>query len=99
MTLPSALDPTVAPKGAHVAQLFVQFTPYKLAGGEAWDEESKQAFANTGDVLSRSFPQRKKIHIQFARESKSPRDWILFQIKFLSDGTIWRFGPNGPAEL
>ena len=48
MTLPSALDPTVAPAGAHVAQMFVQFTPYFLAGGKKWDEHSKQAFANVG---------------------------------------------------
>ena len=27
MTLPSALDPTVAPAGAHVAQMFVQSLP------------------------------------------------------------------------
>ena len=48
MTLPSSLDPTVAPPGAHVAQMFIQYTPYSLAGGKQWDEESKQKFANTG---------------------------------------------------
>ena len=48
MTLPSTLDQTVAPPGAHVAQMFVQFTPYVLAGGKKWDEHSKQAFANVG---------------------------------------------------
>ena len=48
MTLPSTVDHTVAPPGAHVAQMFVQFTPYFLAGGKKWDEHSKQAFANVG---------------------------------------------------
>lgn len=31
MTIPSAVDPTLAPPGQHVAQLFVQFAPYSLA--------------------------------------------------------------------
>ena len=35
MTLPSTLDHTVAPPGAHVAQMFVQFTPYFLAAGKS----------------------------------------------------------------
>ena len=48
MTLPSSVDPTVAPLGAHVAQMFIQYTPYNLAGGKHWDQESKQKFANAG---------------------------------------------------
>jgi phytoene dehydrogenase-like protein len=36
LTLPSALDRTLAPMGRHVASLFVQPVPYDLAGG--WDE-------------------------------------------------------------
>ncbi len=35
MTLPSALDPTLAPQGRHVASLFVQPVPYAVEGG--WD--------------------------------------------------------------
>jgi phytoene dehydrogenase-like protein len=30
MTIPSSLDPTLAPIGQHVAQIFVQYTPYDL---------------------------------------------------------------------
>lgn len=30
LTIPSSLDPTLAPKGHHVASLFVQYTPYTL---------------------------------------------------------------------
>lgn len=29
MTIPSAIDPTLAPTGCHVATLFIQWTPYK----------------------------------------------------------------------
>jgi phytoene dehydrogenase-like protein len=37
LTLPSALDTTLAPSGHHIAQLFVQYAPYKLAEGLNWD--------------------------------------------------------------
>ena len=37
MTMPSSVDPTVAPEGRHVASIFVQFAPYQLAKG-TWDE-------------------------------------------------------------
>jgi phytoene dehydrogenase-like protein len=36
LTLPSALDATLAPAGHHVACLFVQYAPYRLAAG-TWD--------------------------------------------------------------
>ena len=48
MTIPSSIDASVAPAGAHVVQLFTQYTPYTLSGGRAWDEDMKQKYANTG---------------------------------------------------
>jgi phytoene dehydrogenase-like protein len=45
-TLPSALDPTLAPPGRHVMSLFVQYTPYSLAEG-SWDDPGrKEAFCD-----------------------------------------------------
>lgn len=35
-TIPSVLDPTLAPKGAHVLSAYVQFAPYTLRD-ESWD--------------------------------------------------------------
>jgi len=32
--IPSSLDPTIAPKGCHVALLFTQYTPYRLPNGQ-----------------------------------------------------------------
>jgi phytoene dehydrogenase-like protein len=43
MTLPTSVDTTLAPAGHHIAQLFVQYAPYKLANG-SWDERT-DAFA------------------------------------------------------
>jgi phytoene dehydrogenase-like protein len=46
MTLPSSLDNSLAPPGKHVASLFVQYTPYRLAAG-SWEEPGrKEAFAD-----------------------------------------------------
>jgi phytoene dehydrogenase-like protein len=44
MTIPSALDTTLAPKGHHVVCLFVQYAPYRLAAGN-WDA-LKDGFAD-----------------------------------------------------
>lgn len=45
MTIPSSVDPTLAPPGCHVVQLFVQYVPYTLAGGQRWTEQLKEKFA------------------------------------------------------
>ncbi|XP_066535439.1 pyridine nucleotide-disulfide oxidoreductase domain-containing protein 2 [Hoplias malabaricus] len=47
MTIPSVLDPTLAPPGCHVVSFFTQFTPYKLEGGRAWTDEDREKYANT----------------------------------------------------
>jgi phytoene dehydrogenase-like protein len=46
MTLPSALDDSLAPPGKHVCLLFVQYAPYDVPGG--WDAPgARQAFADS----------------------------------------------------
>lgn len=47
MTIPSVLDPTLAPPGCHVVSLFTQFTPYHIEGKE-WTQQDREAFADTG---------------------------------------------------
>lgn len=44
MTIPSALDPSLAPAGHHIVQLFVQYAPYALKEG-GWDTE-RERFAD-----------------------------------------------------
>ena len=51
MTIPSAVDPTVAPPGSHVVQLFTQYTPYYLEGGKEWDDEARNAYADQGILI------------------------------------------------
>lgn len=44
--MPSTKDPTIAPEGHHVVNLFIQYTPYKLAKG-SWDDAGfKDAYAD-----------------------------------------------------
>jgi len=43
MLIPSTLDPTLAPKGQHVASLFCQHFRYDLGPGRSWDKEREAA--------------------------------------------------------
>ncbi|XP_008072148.1 pyridine nucleotide-disulfide oxidoreductase domain-containing protein 2 [Carlito syrichta] len=47
LCIPSSLDPTLAPPGCHVVSIFTQYTPYTLAGGKVWDEQERNAYADT----------------------------------------------------
>ena len=74
MTIPSALDNTLAPAGCHVASLFVQFAPYQLSGGSSWaDEAFKTAFVDRVlDIVEEHCPgfRRSILHI----DALSPLD-------------------------
>lgn len=41
MTIPSVVDPTLAPPGRHVVSMFVQYAPYQLARGD-WDARREE---------------------------------------------------------
>ncbi|PKK16645.1 hypothetical protein A306_00000260, partial [Columba livia] len=47
LCIPSALDPGLAPQGCHVVSLFTQYTPSVLVGGQPWDEQARNAYADT----------------------------------------------------
>jgi phytoene dehydrogenase-like protein len=44
-TIPSAVDPTVAPPGKHLMSMFCQYAPYERADGP-WDASKNAAFAD-----------------------------------------------------
>jgi phytoene dehydrogenase-like protein len=54
MLLPSTLDDSLAPEGAHVASLFCQHFPYEIAGG--WDERREKAADHIIDTVDRYAP-------------------------------------------
>lgn len=43
-TIPSSVDPTVAPSGKHLMSMFCQYGPYDLQGG--WDDRARGEFAD-----------------------------------------------------
>jgi phytoene dehydrogenase-like protein len=71
-TMPSAVDPTVAPPGRHLMSMFIQYAPYKLRGDTGWDD-LKESFADRCfDVLNEYAPNFKRSVI--ARQVLSPLD-------------------------
>jgi len=42
MLIPSTLDETLAPEGAHVASLFCQHAAQQLPGGKSWDDHREE---------------------------------------------------------
>jgi phytoene dehydrogenase-like protein len=54
-TIPSAVDPTVAPPGKHLMSMFCQYGPYDLEGG--WTDAARATFADRCfAVVERSAP-------------------------------------------
>ena len=55
ITMPTSVDPTIAPEGKHILSMFVQYAPYKLAEGN-WDDR-KEAFGDRCvEMLARYAP-------------------------------------------
>lgn len=70
-TIPSVVDPTVAPPGRHLMSMFVQYAPNRLAEG-SWDE-AREAFADACiDLLGEYAPNVRRSVI--AREVLAPPD-------------------------
>jgi phytoene dehydrogenase-like protein len=92
-TIPSVVDPSLAPPGRHVMQIFVQYAPYRLAEG-SWDER-KESFADRCvEILDAYAPgfRRSVLH----REVLSPLD---IERRFgLTGGNIFQ-GAMGLSQL
>lgn len=84
-TMPSSVDPSVAPPGQHLMSMFIQYAPYKLKEGH-WDQV-KEAFADRCfDLLNEYAPNFKKSVI--ARQVLSPLD--MERILGLTGGNIFQ---------
>jgi phytoene dehydrogenase-like protein len=60
MLIPSTLDDSLAPHGAHVASLFCQQFAYDLPGGRSWDEQREAAADLVIDTVTRYAPNFKR---------------------------------------
>ena len=92
-TIPSVVDPTVAPPGKHVMSMFIQYFPYKPAEGSV--AELKEKFADRCfDVLNDYAPNFKRSVID--RQVLAPAD--LEQRFGLTGGNIMQ-GAMTPSSL
>src|SRR6185295_8082349 len=71
VTIPSLLDPALAPAGAHVMSIYVQYAPYKLKDGD-WSSRREEFADNVIDVLGRYAPNLKELIV--ARQVITPLD-------------------------
>jgi phytoene dehydrogenase-like protein len=92
-TIPSVVDPTVAPPGRHLMSLFVQYAPYELRDG-SWDDQ-RDAFADRCfDVLNEYAPNFKNAVLD--RQVLAPPD--LEEVFNLTGGNIFQ-GAMTPNQL
>lgn len=96
MLIPSTLDDTLAPRGQHVASLFVQYVAPRLPAPRTWaNEQEKAAFAETViDAVDRHAPNFRRAIV--GRQVLSP--WDLEQRFGLIDGDIFH-GQLGLGQL
>jgi phytoene dehydrogenase-like protein len=85
MVIPSSLDDSLAPPGAHVASLFCQHVAPKFADGSTWDQHRESVADLMVDTVEAYAPGFKSSIV--ARQSHSPFD--LEQIFGLPNGDIF----------
>jgi phytoene dehydrogenase-like protein len=94
MLIPSTIDDTLAPRGAHVASLFAQHFDYTLPDGQSWHEARERAADLIIDTVTQHAPNFRASVI--ARSSLSPLD--LEEKLALSGGDIFH-GALGLDQL
>jgi phytoene dehydrogenase-like protein len=93
LTIPSVVDPTVAPEGKHLMSMFIQYAPYDLRDG-TWDDH-RDAFADRCfDLLDEYAPNFKRSVID--RQVLAPPD--LERVFSLTGGNIFQ-GAMTPGQL
>jgi phytoene dehydrogenase-like protein len=88
-TIPSVVDPSVAPPGQHLMSMFIQYAPYKLRTG-TWDEERDRFADRCFDVLNEYAPNFKRSVL--ARHILTPLD--LERTFGLTGGNIFQGAMN-----
>jgi phytoene dehydrogenase-like protein len=94
ITLPSSVDPTIAPDGQHVMNIFVQYAPYKLADGKSWDDIKDDFADRCIELLARYAPNVPASILH--RQILTPLD--LERLLGLTGGNIMQ-GAMGPLSL
>jgi len=93
VTIPSIIDPTLAPPGKHVISIFVQYAPYHLAEG-TWDQKRGELADRSLDLFARYAPNVKDRVLH--RQMITPPD--MERIYGLTGGNIMQ-GAMGLDQL
>jgi phytoene dehydrogenase-like protein len=88
-TLPSAVDPSVAPPGQHLMSMFIQYAPYKLRENN-WDDLKERFADRCFDLLAQYAPNFQRSVI--GRQVLSPLD--LERTFALTGGNIFQGAMN-----
>jgi phytoene dehydrogenase-like protein len=92
-TIPSAVDPTVAPPGRHLMSMFVQYAPYDLRDG-SWDDQREMFADRCFDLVDEYAPNFKRSVLD--RQVLAPPD--LERVFNLTGGNIFQ-GAMTPSQL
>jgi phytoene dehydrogenase-like protein len=92
-TIPSVVDPTVAPPGRHLMSIFVQYAPYALRG-TTWDQIG-EAFADRCFALLDEYAPNFSRSV-LARQVLTPLD--IERVFGLTGGNIFQ-GAMTPGQL
>ena len=71
ITIPTLIDPALAPQNAHVMSIYVQYAPYKLKDAE-WDARREDFAGNVVNTLAAYAPNLKEMIL--ARQTITPVD-------------------------
>jgi phytoene dehydrogenase-like protein len=72
VVIPTVLDPSLAPAGAHVVSVAMQFAPYKLANGDGWSARREELGDTVVSTLERYAPGLEALVV--ARQVLTPED-------------------------
>ena len=92
-TIPSVVDPTVAPPGRHLMSIFVQYAPYALRAS-SWDDVGDRFADRCFDLLDEYAPNFRRAVL--ARQVLTPLD--LERTFNLTGGNIFQ-GAMTPGQL
>jgi phytoene dehydrogenase-like protein len=93
ITIPSVVDPTVAPPGRHLMSMFVQYAPYALREGD-WDKLREPFADRCFELLDEYAPNFTRSVL--ARQVLTPLD--LERVFNLTGGNIFQ-GAMTPSQL
>lgn len=88
-TLPSVVDPSVAPPGQHLMGMFIQYVPYKLKDGN-WEQEKERFAQRCFDMVNEYAPNFKRSILHY--QVLTPVD--LERIYGLTGGNIMQGAMN-----